>query len=269
MQLADQTDLLQSESALAAKSIEIRQAEDDLKTVSRAFNSLRGVVSDRVDENLLSSNQDDSAALNPPATAPGRLDVQVAKEMIRVTAAKSQIESDKYKPNLEVFGSYALNGRTDVGPHLSPDPTNKSRDEARLDSVGDTFGNDYPTSVIGVRISAPLGGDTKSRKEQALSLEREAARLAAEQKVYEAQRDWSDLTKRLADAKERLVLAKNLETIQRKKLEHEQTKQKSGRSTTYQVVNFEQDYVSSQLNSIRIKAESFELISRMKTFGIK
>jgi outer membrane protein TolC len=185
-----------------------------------------------------------------------------------VTAAKSQLESEKLKPNLEVFGQYVLNGRREFGqPNLAVPAV--SRDDARADTASDSLGNESPTRVIGIRISAPLGGDLKSRKEQELALQRDAARLTAEQKSYEAQRDWLDLTKRLADTRDRLELARNLEAVQKKKLDHEQIKQKSGRSTTYQVLMFEQDYVTSQLNTIRIKAESFELISRMKTFGLK
>jgi outer membrane protein TolC len=277
-QLADRTDLLQAEAALAAKSIEIRQAEDDRKAVSRAFNSLRGIASDAVPEGLLDSNRGNSLPLPSPSARPARLDVEAAKELTRIADAKSAIESEKYKANVEIFAQYGLNGRTEYGEHrqltipgapLTPAAPENSRNAARIDTAGDALTNQYPTSVIGIRISAPLGGDVKSRKEQALSLERDAARLNAEQKAFEAQRDWLDLSKRLADARERIELAKNLETIQLEKLEHEQTKQRSGRSTTYQVLMFEQDYDTAKLNSIRIKAESFELISRMKTFGLK
>ena len=266
MQLADKTDLLQAEAALAGKAIELRQAEDDLKSASRAFNSLRGIQSDVVAEGLSMKGDSDIPEFAAQTSTPTRLDVQAAKEVVRLTAAKSQVESEKYKPNLEVFGQYTLNGRREYGP---PAVNEVSQGSARVDTTSDSLGNKYPTRVIGIRISAPLGGDVKSRKDQALALERDAARLNAEQKDFEAKRDWTELTKRLADSRERLQLARNLEDIQKKKLDHEQTKQKSGRSTTYQVLMFEQDFAASQLNSIRIKAESFELISRMKTFGLK
>jgi outer membrane protein TolC len=195
--------------------------------------------------------------------------VEAANSAIRAVTAKSAYELEKFKPNLEVYGQLGLGGRDDWGPQTNPALEELSRNTARIETIKSTLSTNHVSGIIGLRITAPICGDIKARKEQAAALEAESLRIAAKQRTFEAERDWNELTKRLADSRSKLVLARSLEEIQKKKLDHEQIKQRSGRSTTYQVLTFEQDFANAQLNSLRIKAETAEILSRMKVFGLK
>ena len=54
---------------------------------------------------------------------------------------------------------------------------------------------------------------------------------------------------------------------QKEKLEYERERLKKGRTTTYAILVFEQDYSMAQLNSIRIQAEIVSIVAQMKTFA--
>jgi outer membrane protein TolC len=94
-----------------------------------------------------------------------------------------------------------------------------------------------------------------------------AAELAYDRKFFEQERSWSDLNQNLSEARQHLELSRKLETIQEAKLKSERNRLQHGRTTTYQVMLFEQDYILSQLTRIRDQANVLNIIAQMKLFG--
>ena len=76
-----------------------------------------------------------------------------------------------------------------------------------------------------------------------------------------------DLLAQLTEGKRKLDLARKIETVQKNKLDLERDRHKRGRTTTYQVLLFEQDFASSQLSRIRAEAELLRILAQMKTFS--
>ena len=58
-----------------------------------------------------------------------------------------------------------------------------------------------------------------------------------------------------------------LEKVQKSKLERERSNQQKGRSTTFQVIQFEQDYLTAQLARIQTLSEAMQIAIQLRTYG--
>ncbi len=67
--------------------------------------------------------------------------------------------------------------------------------------------------------------------------------------------------------RDRTALAKEIEKAQKSKLSNERARLKQGRTSTYQVLLFEQDYCASQINAINSAAQFYVLLAQKKLYG--
>jgi outer membrane protein TolC len=79
--------------------------------------------------------------------------------------------------------------------------------------------------------------------------------------------EWDDLQQKVNDAKDRLRLIKELETAQRLKVTAEKTRLQQGRSTTLQMVLFEQDFLNAGVSRIIAGAEILDLVASLRSFS--
>jgi outer membrane protein TolC len=249
--LADRADLLQSEAAVKVSQLELQAAFDDEKVAARNLNRMRGVDTTVVAENLPPVDEFLIANTRLPKYSQTREDVLAAKEVERVAKAGATLSAEKLTPNLELFGSYALNGR----------------DEERAEAEDEAFEGERTTRLIGVRFSAALGVGQVHRTKAAYLRERNAAEFSAKQKQFDADRDWQDLKLRFDEAKTRYQLARAIEKAQGEKVDHERIRYNRGRSTTAQVLMFEQDFSLSQLNRIKVQGEVLAVATQLKAFA--
>lgn len=256
LNLADKSDLLQADAALKTKELELQTAFDGARTAALNFNSQRGIVSEKVPEALQAFNLKDWDYLNAEIyraaspTAP-RDDVRASEQVNIQARAQAQTGLDKNSPVLDAFGSYGWNGHD---AHF---------DEARSDS----FGDDFPAWTVGVRFSMPLFFGDLNRTRDGYRQQQLASDLRFQRNVTDQNTEWQDLTKRLGETKTRLELAIALEKVQREKVLHERKRLDSGRTTLYQVILFEQDYATSQVQRVQLEMELVQIAARLKLFG--
>ncbi|MBL7686604.1 MAG: TolC family protein [Bdellovibrionaceae bacterium] len=253
LSLADRTEGLQSTAQLKARRLDVKQAEDDERSASLAFNAARGLTSDKVQEILTSINADLVAKWETPKRSQSRPDVEAVKLQLAAAEASATAAADRSKPSLELFGLYAFN---------SPQKATSS------DAIGESWQNDKPSSTIGIRLQIPLDRTTTDRAQTGWLKEAQANRLLSERKLLEEERDWNDLTARFSLAKEKVRLYEDLEKAQQEKLEHERARQKAGRTTMAQVIQFENDFEQTQFARIRSLAELLNLNAQMKLYGV-
>ncbi|MBF0361054.1 MAG: TolC family protein [Oligoflexia bacterium] len=250
-QLADKTDLLQSEAATEGRKIELQMALDEEQSSMRSFNSIRGIDSDSVNESLVRLDTNNYVEkIIIPEFKDLRDDVKAQEQQKLAVNASSEISNQKITPALDLYGSLYLNGKKE--------------------KFGDTFNQsvstNYPTVTVGVKFTMPLDfGLTKDLKNGYI-LEKQGAEINFQKKLFDQKREWHDLKQKLAEAKKRLRLTSLLAESQKLKLKHEREQHKKGRSTTFQVLLFEQDHDTAKLNNIRIKTEILKIIAQMKTF---
>lgn len=251
--LSDKSEHLQSTAQLKARELDYKVAEDDERSARLSFNSARGINSDKVSESLDVLNATLIAKWQMPSRTQTRPDIEASRLQAEAAEAGARAAVERAKPTFELFGLYAFNS-----------PQRSTQTEA----FSDSWKSDKPASQVGVRLNMPLDFGALNRVREGYSAEANAQRTLVSRKVFEQERDWSDVVARFQLAKEKIRLYEELEQSQKAKLDHERSRQKSGRSTVAQVILFEADYDQTQLARIRALAEILNLNAQMKLYGV-
>ncbi len=251
-QLGDKADFLQADSGLRVKQFELEQAKKDRNALQRVFNTLRNVPGDEGEVKLSPLS---AQALMNFAQKQGaeikRLDVEAAKQAVKLADVEVEQSREKYKAQLDVFGSAAFNS-------LEKQPD---------DAIREAVQTKNPTYVVGLKFSTPLDHDIINRDREGLIRTSQAAKLDAEAKQFAAQQEWDDLLQQLKEAETRLRLSNEIEVAQKEKLNYEKQRLSVGRTTTYQTLLFEQDYANAQLATIKAKADILGIVAKLKSYG--
>lgn len=245
LHLGDQSDLLQAQALVKSRELELASAEHEKQGAVRAFNSMRNRDSAELNEALTPLNPETVSALRPPEKKGLRWDVKAAMEQVRTVQAQSEIAEERLTPNIDLFASAALNGA----------------------NFGDSLGFSRPTYIVGLQASIPLDFQLLKQAKSAWQKEKLAAELTLTRKTFEENQSWNDLLETFKETRNTFELAQSLESIQSTKLAHERERLTQGRTTTLQVLMFEQDFLQSQL--LRIKTHTLVLsqMAQMKVYG--
>lgn len=247
--LADKVDLLQAESMLKMRQLELEATADTEKELLRQFNTNRGASDDNSAIQLEVMAPEKAIAMEAPQRKGVREDVKALEAVAKAAAANARISKDNYSPSLDLFGQFSLNGKDQFDP-----------------AIKDSFSGKHPYLVAGLTFSAPLSFGTVSRVKNGYEAEKISADYAYQRKVFETDRQWDNLTKKLDDTKQKLKLAYELEKLQEQKVLYEEKRLKLGRTTTYQVITFEDDLASAQQTRLMTQQALISMISEMKTF---
>ncbi len=250
LSLAEEADNLQAKAAFLAKELDVQVALNDEKLAGRTFNTLRGLGQENVCEQLCSYNKEVHPPL--PAHFGPRADVEAAQAQEKITIANAKLGIEQNKPDVELYTSFALNGN------------NPSSNAA----ISQSFSLDYPSTAVGIRLSMPLDFWQLSKVRAGYNKEIKGAKCQYEQKLFEDKRLWQDLRVKLESLYKRVDVASQLEKIQWLKLQAERERLTNGKTTTYSVLTFEQDYANSHVSRLVIQDEMLSLIAQLKTFGV-
>jgi outer membrane protein TolC len=77
---------------------------------------------------------------------------------------------------------------------------------------------------------------------------------------------WSETVEKASQLKKQLEILRSLEVLQRKKADSERNKLNRGRSTTFQVLNFEQDYNSARNQRINLEFQARQFINSLALY---
>jgi outer membrane protein TolC len=252
MHLSDRADLVQAEAALKLRELELQSVTDELRTAKLNFNSLRGINSEQVSDTLEHISGVEMGKLEVPPKTPVRADVASAQEAEKAAIAQASLNIEKNLPNFELYGQLALNGRQDGAGS----------------TITDSFNTDKPTAGVGVRFTLPLDFGLVSSTKEAYQSQIKSTQLKLQRKIFEQDKEWKDLNQKFIELKRRLELTQKIEEVQKEKYLLEKDRQSKGRSTTFLVLQFEQDLASSQFAVIRLQAETLILLAQMKTFSM-
>ena len=249
--LADESDELQASAAVRLRELELQVAIDEVRTAAQTFNTTRGMQATTVDERLESVLAFDPDNISVPRRASRRADVEAALYQEKAADAAAMLGAQKNLPTLELFGSYARNGH----------------DLVSSTSMTQSTWAANPTTTIGLKLVAPIRWGLVMENREGYAREARGAALKYEQKVADQEKDWVDLLSKYGEAKRRLELSKRIEEVQKSKYQRERDRHSKGRTTTFMVLQFEQDFASAQLARLRTQTEILGLVAQMKTFG--
>jgi hypothetical protein len=96
--------------------------------------------------------------------------------------------------------------------------------------------------------------------------EKSAAESLKDQRLFDQEVQWKELTLRFDEAKKRYAIAQKLVEIQRKKAATERARLRRGRTTTYQTLLFDQELNQAEAGRIQAVGEILQLTAQMKTY---
>lgn len=251
MELGENSDVIQASALVEARKLQLLQAQNEAVATAQALNALLNINSSEIPAMMDPIKTEEVLAISIAPSRPGnRSDVDAAQAQTELAKANSEIVADDTKPSLDVYGSYGLFGRAD--------------------GVGDANSNisksDRDTKVIGLRFSMPLNLGAESDVKKAARLRGLSAETSYRRAILNQDIDWSNLVRRINESKQNLKLATTVEDIQKRKLETEKKRLRQGRTTTYQVLLFEQDYLDAQLSRVRNAAQILTLSVQTKAY---
>lgn len=253
MRLGEDSDVLQAQALVAARKLELRRAIGEELAARKNFNAHRNLISDDVPETLDLIPYQELKNLPVPVKRPSdRHDVIAAQAQTEAAVASAIVVAERNKPTLDVYGSYALNGRSY---------------ESASESSSHLYGGEKGSQAIGVRLNIPLDLSSSSKARSGARLAELAQREQFTHKQLNQEKDWALLQQRLQDAKESLELADQLLIAQKAKLAKENSRLRQGRATTYQVLLFEQDQSQAEVIRTQIAAQLLTIRSGIKAYN--
>jgi outer membrane protein TolC len=252
MNLADQSDMLQAKASLESKKLDLKSAKDSMSSAMRSFLSYINAQPDGADAQIEPVNWNILMHAAEDFKRPGdRADVQQAQADAAQSVAGAQMNEETDKPVLTVSLSQTLHGQ----------------DPSLTGVFDDSLNFQKPTTTLGLKFSIPLEYSMQKEARHGAQQIAEAAELTYRQKLKDQESDWTDLVDKLRDARKRLEMAFVIENAQKEKLEYEKKRLKEGRTTTYQILSFEQDFAQSQYDRVSAAATVLELAAQVKLYG--
>lgn len=251
LRLVDKSDVVQTNALLKLRELDYQQALDNQRSASRAFNQFRGQDSEFVKDGVETLGRLKVIPSEPPTRAEMREDVRGAQQQSLASQANSRLGYEKDRPLLDVYVSYSANG-SNVGVPST---------------IIHSFSPDQPTLTGGLRFSMPLDFSRVAVAKKGYAIEEEGAAKTYQRRVFEQENEWHELNQKLKDARARLSLSQTLEDVQKEKLTVERERLNHGKTTTFNVIQFEQDAAQAALGTLRAQAEILQIIAQMKTFG--
>lgn len=252
--LTDESDLVQADANLNTREIELQDNKTDVEAALRAFNSIR--ETDGTTPVNLEGTKGKNSSYILDATLPPKMsmreDVRAFLAQKNLALANAELGRQRNRPNLELYASYSMNGRD----------ANSYRDAYDM-----AMTNTRPFSIYGIRFTTPLDFGALNDYKKAYAQEVTASELQFKRKQYEVDREYEILQERFANFKQRLRLMQKLELIQEKKLRVEKRRYDQGRTTTFQVLQFEQDYATTQIQKLRFEGELIAVYNQLKLFS--
>ncbi|OGF46550.1 MAG: hypothetical protein A2452_05285 [Candidatus Firestonebacteria bacterium RIFOXYC2_FULL_39_67] len=249
LNLQDQSDINQSKSEVQYRKLELKGALDTEKSAARTFNYLRGKDIGKVEEVLDLPGEKDLSSDLKISDPEKRLDYIALLRNLEAVKAGTAAKKEVLSSELSIGASASLNA---VDSDLPTAWSNSFRGDKYVYGAGINLRVplDFPTDAL----SKAYDGEWKS-----LELYSEAKRL-------EIKTEFLELNRKLIDVKERLILAVELERLQKNKANAERDRLSKGNSVTAQVLMFEQDWSKSQLGVLEIKKGILNIIARLRLF---
>lgn len=254
LDLAEKSDMLQSQAAVKVRELNLKLAKEDADKAERSFYQLLNLVDERGDYEVQKFEEIGTTierTTKTPLEKKGiRYDVLSALEDVESAKYEQKASKKNLGSDLVLSGQVALNGIDQT--------FNKA-----IDYVGEA---NKPTFMVGLRYTLPL--DFKLRK--TINTGYEASKLSAQKAAefisIQESNDWFQLLDDWSNAKTRLKITKEVESIQKQRNEEDQNLLRKGRTTTYLVLQSEQDLDDATLSvfhgiyeliTIYEKAEAF------------
>lgn len=253
LKLIDQGDLLQSQ----AKVMEIKQSLETTKTkelaawrqlqyfISKTFGPIPADL--KVDS--LSFSFDPVQDLNEWDRTK-RHDLQALKDLSKAAKADQIATSSSLDPAVSLVASYG----------------GDSLDSSFSTAERQSFDHSFRKYAIGLNLSLPLDFGKVNNVKASKEKEAEAKEMEYQQAAYQLNREFLDLKDQLKEVYRNIQTAKLLQKTEKKKLNHEEKRFRQGRSTSFQILTFEEDLARAEIDLLRKYSRARSLLTQLRLF---
>ncbi|MBL7546219.1 MAG: TolC family protein [Bdellovibrionaceae bacterium] len=248
--LSDKSDVYQTQALVSSRKLELMSAEVKLKEAARAFNSFLEIDSDVVSTRLVTDEIDVKELELNKKQAKARLDLLLQKENLKAAEASYLAQKEKNKPSLNLSLSMLRQGRDATASGAQTRITSENKD--------------YQAVQLTFNMPLDLGNLSDSKEGYALLANSQVLAEKARTKMESLQ--WKNTVDQAETLSQQLRIVRDLETVQKNKADLERTKYNNGRSTTYQVLMFEQDYVNSRNQKLNLEFQVRKFLTSLELY---
>lgn len=120
--------------------------------------------------------------------------------------------------------------------------------------------------LLAVTFNMPLDIGNMSDSKEGYAKLAESQVLAEKARVRTESIQWKNTVDQAETLAQQLKIVRDLETVQKNKADLERSKYNNGRSTTYQVLMFEQDYVNSRNQKINLELQVRKFLTSLELY---
>ncbi len=251
--LGDDSSYLQAKSSLEQRRFELETLIDQQRAYARLFNAFRTIPSSELPDNLVSFKRVNIAQLKKHTVKPEiiREDLQAEYQVYLANKAQAEISKQSIKADLNLKMQYFPSGRNkDYGASASEASSRK-----------------YNNYSVGVDFSIPLDRKLIYKLDSSYQAQSHAALLEYSRKSFELNNEWQRLVEQFELYVKQLQIAETMVKTQDAKLKNEEDLLKNGRTTTFQVLQFEDDYFNAETQYLNTKNKLLKLATMMKLFN--
>lgn len=251
--LVDRGDVLQSRAAVLKAKDSLIEAK---KNETKARRMLMFFLAESIGSNPESFNTqalpyDATTELETEAwQVENRLDLQAKQKTSLAAEWEAQSQKDAGRPDLNLFASYG--GKSLAGSFGTAE--------------SETLDNSYREYEIGVSLEIPLNFWKTNDVKRAKDLFARSQNIDYRDASEDTAKYLKDLLSDLEALREKILLSEELEKVQKGKLSSEEKKFRQGRSSSFQVISFEEDLASAELNKLQLYAEARSLLAELKLY---
>lgn len=252
--LIDQGDLLQSE----ARVLELKQVLAATKTQEKQSRRLLAYflnkdLEARYDAYALSALKVELSKNDIPEgwEREKREDLEAAYQAMLAARADSKSVRSSLDPEVKLVGHYL----------------GDSADAGFSDAQSQAWDGSFREYSIGLQVSIPLGIPRQLDVREAKKLEADAAQLEFRQTEQQLSKRFFELREDLEQLIEKVQLGVERKVKESKKLANEEKRFRQGRSTSFQVLSFQEDLAKAELELIQFYAEARRALAELKLFS--
>jgi outer membrane protein TolC len=254
LDLAENADFLQAQAGYKLRQLNLQSAQEDEVKAQRTFNEVIGAVGAKADYELEKISDMVSCCDNVALASYGsRADLLAAQEQLTAATLAEREASLRVGAEVSAFGSTGFSG-------LALDFS---------DANDQAFSFNKPNYTIGLMVSMPLGYSLNNEVRDGYRKDVEAAAQGLAKAKLSADNSWDDLITNWKNVKDRLQMARDIQNVQSLRVESEQKRFQRGRTTTFQVLNAENDLDDAMLNVYRIMFEELVTQAQAELFNTK
>lgn len=253
--ISDRADLLQVQALVAARTLQLISAEDELAAAKRVLRDYLELDSDQA---LPEMTGDISQARALNASLAGRkgkvmaLDAFLSSLDAKVKLLESREAEDKLRPDLILSGSYNTN----------------AFEASMSDAVQKWTDTDRPTSKVGIKLIYPFDMGPKNAAREAARKSALISQLQSERKMLESESSWIELNRRYSEMTKRVEAAAEISRLQTAAAKAQADLFNKGRAVTANVITAEEDAGNAELTLTKLKAEQRKMEAQGRLFVV-